>query len=107
MILCAHGDVVTCNSNTDTQLRTSLDVFLLYKGFISSVTRLNICTPFDVLKNSENNSFNNFPGVCLSIGGRGAEGRSIQIALGEDLPLDFQLLKTCSVPKNRLYCISK
>ena len=61
VILCAHGDVVTCNSNTDTQLRTSLDVFLLYKGPFSSVTRLKICTPLKFLITVENKPLQQLP----------------------------------------------
>ena len=93
VILCAHGDVVICYSNTDIQLRTTLDVFLLYKGPFSSVTRLNICTPFDVLKNSENYSFINFPGECVSIGRRGSRGTINSDCIGGGHTSGFSVTK--------------
>ena len=49
VIFCAHVDVIIDYNNTDIQIRTSLDVFLLCRGF-NSITRINICTPFDVIQ---------------------------------------------------------
>ena len=55
VIFCAHIDVIIDYNNTDIQFRTSLDVFLLCRGF-NSITRINICTPFDVIQKCESNS---------------------------------------------------